>query len=137
MEPQKEFKVTVSKIVISFTQTNNSDRGARDHTTNGRTTHASAAREMSDRLKSLESESNLRTERADFELLQSVINIQTQELLKHCKRREEFMDRLRYNGSQDFAKDIPSLTEDSINYTSDASEKVLWSMLTCLHQQSD
>jgi hypothetical protein len=72
---------------------------------NGGTTHASA-REMSDRLKSLESESNTRSERADLELLQSVIDIQTQELLKNRKRREEFTDKLGYNGSQDFANPI-------------------------------
>ncbi len=41
------------------------------------------------------------------------------------RKRQEFMDRLRYNGSQDLAKDIPSPTEDSIDYNSDASEEEL------------
>jgi hypothetical protein len=125
VESSKEFKVAVSKIVKPFTPTNNSDGGARDQKSmNGGTTHASA-RELSDRLKSLESESILQSKRLDFELLQSVVDFQTQKLLKHRERREEFTDNLRYNGSQDLAKDIPSLTEDSIDYNSDASEKEL------------
>jgi hypothetical protein len=69
VESPKEFKVTVSKIVKPFTPTNISDGGARDQKSmNGGTTHASA-RELSDRLKSLESESILQSKRLDYELL--------------------------------------------------------------------
>jgi hypothetical protein len=125
VESPKEFKVTVSKIVKPFTQTNNSDGGARDQklSVNGDTMHW-RAREMSDKLKSLESESKLQSQRLDLKLLQSVVDFQTQVVLNDRKRRE-LMDRLRYNGSHDLAKDIPSPTEDSIDYNSDASEKEL------------
>jgi hypothetical protein len=62
VESPKEFKVTVLKIVKPFTLTNNSDGGARDQklSVNGDTMHW-RAREMSDRLKSLESESKLQS----------------------------------------------------------------------------
>jgi hypothetical protein len=76
VESQGEFKVTVSKIVKPFTPANNSNGIARDQksSTNGATTHASA-RELSDRLKSLEAEFNPRSERAKW--LQSAIDFQT------------------------------------------------------------
>ncbi len=45
-----------------------------------------------------EAESNLQSERTDFEVLQSVIDIRTQDLLKHRKYSEKFMHELGYNG---------------------------------------
>jgi len=108
VKSRKEFKVTVSKIVKPFTPTNNSDGGARDQESmnHGCTMHA-GARDVS-----------------ELHLLQAMVDHQTQIVLND-RKRQEFMDGLRYNDSQDFAKDIPSLTEDPINYNSDASENEL------------
>ena len=76
----------------------------------------------------LEATFNLRSERT--ELLQSEVDIRAQELLKH---REEFMDRLKYNGLQRYAKSIPFLTDDLRIYNSDAFEKEVPTKQTSLH----
>ena len=76
----------------------------------------------------LEARFNLQSKRTD--LLQSEVDIRAQELLKH---REEFMDRLRYNGLQDYAELIFPSTGDLRNHDSDSPEEEVPRQQTSLH----
>ncbi len=112
---------TVPQIVKPFTRTNNSNGVARE-SLNERTLHASEVPDI------LEARSNLRYKRTN--LLQSEVDIQTQALLKY---REEFMNRLKQNSLQDYAKSIFPSTGDPRNYYLDAPEEIVPRQLLSLH----